>query len=85
MKPDLTSPILRIGDGYILLLVWTRTILLEDAQSAIAVAAVDLGFAGHHATVRDIHEKINVEIASGEIVTEAIQQATKGTASHYHP
>lgn len=31
----------------------------------------------HHATAPDIHEKINVGIARGEIVTEAIQQATK--------
>jgi apolipoprotein N-acyltransferase len=31
----------------------------------------------HHATAPDIHEKINVGIARGEIVTEAINQATK--------
>lgn len=31
----------------------------------------------HHATAQDIHEKINVGIARGEIVTTAIQQATK--------
>ncbi|MFZ5888762.1 MAG: hypothetical protein ACOYYF_14965, partial [Chloroflexota bacterium] len=31
----------------------------------------------HHATAPDIHEKINVGIARGEIVTEAIQQATR--------
>lgn len=31
----------------------------------------------HHATAPDIHEKINVGIARGEIVTEAIAQATK--------
>ncbi len=30
----------------------------------------------HHATAPDIHEKINVGIARGEIVTEAIRQAT---------
>lgn len=30
----------------------------------------------HHATAPDIHEKINVGIARGEIVTEAIKQAT---------
>lgn len=34
----------------------------------------------HHATAPDIHEKINVGIARGEIVTEAIQQATKQLA-----
>lgn len=31
----------------------------------------------HHATAPDIHEKINVGIARGEIVTTAIQQATR--------
>ena len=31
----------------------------------------------HHATAADIHEKINVGIARGEIVTTAIQQATR--------
>jgi len=31
----------------------------------------------HHATGPDIHEQINVGIARGEIVTEAISQATK--------
>ena len=31
----------------------------------------------HHATAPDIHEKINVGIARGEIVTDAIQKATK--------
>lgn len=31
----------------------------------------------HHATAPDIHEKINVGIARGEIVTEAIAQATR--------
>lgn len=31
----------------------------------------------HHATAPDIHEKINIGIARGEIVTEAIKQATK--------
>jgi hypothetical protein len=31
----------------------------------------------HHATAPDIHEQINVGVARGEIVTEAISQATK--------
>lgn len=31
----------------------------------------------HHATAAEVHEKINVGIARGEIVTEAIQKATK--------
>jgi hypothetical protein len=31
----------------------------------------------HHATAPDIHEKINIGIARGEIVTEAINQATR--------
>lgn len=31
----------------------------------------------HHATAPDIHEKINVGIARGEITTEAIRQATE--------
>lgn len=31
----------------------------------------------HHATAPDIHEKINIGIARGEIVTTAIQQATR--------
>jgi hypothetical protein len=30
----------------------------------------------HHAAAPDIHEKINVGVARGEIVTEAIKQAT---------
>lgn len=44
----------------------------------IIVTALHAGLIyAHHATAPDIHEKINVGIARGEIVTEAIQQATK--------
>ena len=36
----------------------------------------------HHATAPDIREKIDVGIARGEIVTEAISQATKSLEEH---
>lgn len=43
----------------------------------IIVTALHAGLLyAHHATAPDIHEKINVGIARGEIVTEAIKQAT---------
>ena len=43
----------------------------------IVVTALHAGLLyAHHATAPDIHEKINVGIARGEIVTEAIKQAT---------
>ena len=43
----------------------------------IIVTALHAGLLyAHHATAPDIHEKINVGIARGEIVTEAIRQAT---------
>ena len=37
---------------------------------------------GHHANAPDIHEKINVGIARGEITTEAIKQATHSLEVH---
>ena len=44
----------------------------------IIVTALHAGLIyAHNATASDIHEKINVGIARGKIVTEAIQQATK--------
>lgn len=44
----------------------------------IIVTALHAGLLyAHHATAPDIHEKINVGIARGEIVTEAITQATR--------
>lgn len=44
----------------------------------IIVTAIHAGLLyAHHATAPDIHEKINVGIARGEIVTDAINQATK--------
>ena len=44
----------------------------------IIVTALHAGLIyAHHATAPDIHEKINVGIARGEIVTTAIQQATQ--------
>jgi hypothetical protein len=44
----------------------------------IIVTALHAGLLyAHHATAPDIHEKINVGIARGEIVTTAIQQATR--------
>lgn len=44
----------------------------------IAVTALHAALLyAHHATAPSIHEKINVGIARGEIVTEAIQQAAK--------
>ena len=43
----------------------------------IIVTAMHAGLLyAHHATAPDIHEKINVGIARGEIVTEAINKAT---------
>lgn len=43
----------------------------------IIVTALHAGLLyAHHATAPEIHEKINVGIARGEIVTEAIKQAT---------
>lgn len=43
----------------------------------IIVTALHAGLLyAHHATAPDIHEKINVGIARGEIVTEAINKAT---------
>lgn len=43
----------------------------------IGVTALHAGLLyAHHATAPDIHEKINVGIARGEIVTEAINKAT---------
>ena len=35
----------------------------------------------HHASAPDIHEKINIEIAHGEITTEAIRQANSTSGS----
>ncbi len=44
----------------------------------IIVTALHAGLLyAHHATAPDVTEKINVGIARGEIVTEAIQKATK--------
>ncbi len=44
----------------------------------IIVTAIHAGLVyAHHATAPEIHEQINVGVARGEIVTEAISQATK--------
>lgn len=67
--------VLLSGQEYVAVAPWVGQWLVYGFIIVTAIHAALLY--AHHATAPDIHEKINVGIARGEIVTDAINQATK--------
>lgn len=67
--------VLLSGQEYVEVQPWVGQWMVYGFILVTAIHAALLYF--HHYAAPDIHEKINVGIARGEIVTEAINQATK--------
>jgi len=62
------------GQEYVVVQPWVGQFMV---YGFVIVTAIHVALLyGHHFTAVEIHEKINIGIARGEVVTEAIRQAT---------